>query len=365
MNTDDIADGNVTKSKLSTDIQTSLGKADNSLKIGVNTTHENIRLTKDGGESTWTTQDVTLSPSGYILLGSEPSGATILSNEDQRLTFFSASTTYGEIKVNSNNKLQITGLDTPTSDTDAANKGYVDSKVSDLVQPVIFDASEFPTAPDAPSSELIAKLLNCVTTGAPAYIWGNIPNSTGGTNKELCPLSVRMMSTLDRTFRGGTIKWIASDAIMHSMTLLPGASMASTKHISPQASVYNPTSEYADYSVQSSAIWSEIHAEKIHVDSINSDASKTLEQSSEHKILITGNAGTHTFVLPSTPLTGETFAFIKTRAGSKVTLQANSLWVCTSGTSSVVSSYTTPAQQCGKITATWTSSDARWYIIID
>lgn len=65
-----------------------------------------------------------------ILIGSmSPSGegANILTKKG--ITFGKSTQTFGSIQVNSNNKLQITGLDTPTSDTDAATKGYVDGKV--------------------------------------------------------------------------------------------------------------------------------------------------------------------------------------------------------------------------------------------
>lgn len=78
--------------------------------------------------------EVTELTGANILIGSmNPSGdgANYLSN--RALHFGTGAQTFGEIKVNSNNKLQITGLDTPTSDTDAANKAYVDGKVSGKV----------------------------------------------------------------------------------------------------------------------------------------------------------------------------------------------------------------------------------------
>lgn len=62
-----------------------------------------------------------------------PAGITF-GKDEQPIGIYKNGSFELNLKSASNNNLKITGLDTPTVDTGAANKAYVDGKVSNTVQ---------------------------------------------------------------------------------------------------------------------------------------------------------------------------------------------------------------------------------------
>lgn len=128
---DVVGDGSVSKSKLSTDVQTSLGKADNSLQIGAtNTQTAQTVITTESTDNWGSGFKVQNSSSGTEVV---PAGITF-GKDEQPIGIYKNGSFELNLKSASNNNLKITGLDTPTVDTGAANKAYVDGKVSNTVQ---------------------------------------------------------------------------------------------------------------------------------------------------------------------------------------------------------------------------------------
>lgn len=156
--TDDIIDGNVTKSKLSTDVQTSLNKVSNALlkdreNVSSGSTIINVEDASNGiGIILNDDQRTIIRPGSFLV---QAQNACPISYEDGKVCFYDyqmmdyASIEYAtndgnpSIMISSSiGSSSICGISEPINDMDAANKNYVDTQIGKLENRVTQNESD-------------------------------------------------------------------------------------------------------------------------------------------------------------------------------------------------------------------------------
>ena len=93
----------------------------------------------------------------------------------------------------------------------------------------------------------------------------------------------------------------------------------------------------------------------------------TLSSTDKHKILCYAASGTQQYNLPASPVDGETFMFLKVKSGHTITIQSgtgnSNVYDCSSGNS--VTSKTVASSTRRKITVTYSSNAAKWFLMAD
>lgn len=292
--------------------------------------------------------------------------ADILGGTQYQITGDNGSLMFAEGATNED--IQLTGVATPTFSNSAANKKYVDDKVAAAgggSAPTIIDLDEIP---DTPGKELTPDTFNILANAAinmkPIFGYTNSSISSV-SNYEIIPLTVRYLS-------GATVARVMIDLILFNkhyiINLAKNADNTytvvnrNTHSLATDTSVSNSSAN----GVQSSAVWKEIHAEPMTVNTATSGVT-ILSSTDKHKILCYAASGTQQYNLPASPVDGETFLFLKVKSGHAITIQSGTgnqnIYDCSSGNSVVSKTIATSTRR--KITVTYSSTVGKWFLMAD
>ena len=268
-----------------------------------------------------------------------------------------------------NDDIELTGVATPTFSNSAANKKYVDDKVAAAgggSAPVLIDIDEITgSAGDTISVDIFNTMANAANAKTPVFGYYKLVESTRSTY-EIIPLYIKFISN---TSSNGSLaaQYIRNNA--YNNVVLRKLSdtecsilIASSRTFALATSVDKSSTR----GVQSSAVWKEIHAEPMTVNTATSGVT-TLSSTDKHKILCYADSGTQQYNLPGSPVDGETFMFLKVKSGHTITIQSgtgsSNVYDCSSGNS--VISKTVASSTRRKITVTYSSSVAKWFLMAD
>lgn len=265
-----------------------------------------------------------------------------------------------------NDDIEISGVATPTCSNSAANKKYVDDKVAAAggSKPTIIDLDEIPTnTEETVSTAIFNTLANAAINKVPTFGYTN--NGTDSvSNYEITPLTVKY-------FQGTVVRLMIEFILFNKHYFIQLSKSSDNQHrvivynqhsLVPAASVSNSSTN----SIQSSAVWKEIHSEPMTVNTATSGVT-TLSSTDKHKILCYGASGTQQYNLPASPVDGETFLFLKVKSGHAITIHSGTgnqnIYDCSSGNSVVSKTIATSTRR--KITVTYSSTVGKWFLMAD
>lgn len=289
-------------------------------------------------------------------------------NENLNQSYYLAINTDGKFWISNTDDadVEVTGVDTPTQDNAAANKKYVDDKVAAAgrgFEPIIIDLDEISTTGAIVSTAIFNTLANAAIDEIP--IFGYSKGASGSIAiHNFVPLSVKLFTgSMERLL----VDFIASNT--HYSINIMKASDNNYKIVSFVSHLFSLDTS-VNYSstggIQSRAVWNEIHAEPMTVNTATSGVT-ILSSTDKHKILCYANSGTQQYNLPSSPVDGETFLFLKVKSGHTITIQSgtgnSNVYDCSSGNS--VTSKTVASSTRRKITVTYSSNAAKWFLMAD
>ena len=272
------------------------------------------------------------------------------------------------ISNDSDMDVEVTGVDTPTQDNAAANKKYVDDKVAagGGSAPVLVDIDDISgSAGDSVPVDVFNKIANAASAKTPIFGYTNSSIGRPVSNYEIIPLTVKYLSN-------ATVAKVMIDFIFfnkhYSINLSKNADNTytvenrNTHSLADDTSVSNSSTN----GIQSRAVWKEIHSEPMTVNTATSGVT-TLSSTDKHKILCYADSGTQQYNLPSSPVDGETFLFLKVKSGHTITIQSGTgnenIYDCSSGSSVVSKTIATSTKR--KITATYSSTVGKWFLMAD
>ncbi len=292
-------------------------------------------------------------------------------NENLNQSYYLAINTDGKFWISNTDDadVEVTGVDTPTQDNAAANKKYVDDKVAAAgggSAPVLIDIDEITgSAGDTISVDIFNTMANAANAKTPVFGYYKLVESTRSTY-EIIPLSIKLISN---TSSIGTLaaQYIRNSAY-NSVVLrkLSDTECNILTAVSRTFALDTSVDKSSTRGIQSSAVWKEIHSEPITFNTATSGVT-TLSSTSKHKILCYADSGTQQYNLPTSPVDGETFMFLKVKSGHTIIIQSGTgnanVYDCSSGNS--VISKTVASSTRRKITVTYSSSAAKWFLMAD
>lgn len=266
-----------------------------------------------------------------------------------------------------NDDIEISGVATPTYSNSAANKQYVDDKVAaGGSAPVLVDIDDISgSAGVSVPVDVFNKIANAASAKTPIFGYSKLVNGTR-TTYEIIPLYVKNVSTTG-TNGALSIQFIAENAY-NSVGIMKRSDTECIILISSSRPFALDTSvdKSSTRGIQSSAVWKEIHSEPMTVNTATSGVT-ILSSTDKHKILCYADSGTQQYNLPSSPVDGETFLFLKVKSGHTITIQSGTgnqnIYDCSSGNSVV--SKTIASSTKRKITVTYSSTVGKWFLMAD
>ena len=269
-----------------------------------------------------------------------------------------------------NEDIQLRGVATPTYSNSAANKQYVDDKVAAAgggSAPVLVDIDDITgSAGVSVSVDVFNKIANAASAKTPIFGYSKLVNGPR-TTYEIIPLYVKNVSTTAGTNSSLSIQFIAENAY-NSIGIMKRSDTECRILISSSRPFVLDTSvdKSSTRGIQSSAVWNEIHSEPMTVNTATSGVT-TLSSTDKHKILCYADSGTQQYNLPSSPVDGETFLFLKVKSGHEITIQSGTgnqnIYDCSSGNSVVSKTIATSTKR--KITVTYSSTAGKWFLMAD
>lgn len=214
--------------------------------------------------------------------------------------------------------------------------------------------------------DVFNKIANAASAKTPIFGYSKLVNGPR-TTYEIIPLYVKNVSTTAGINGSLSIQFIAEHAynsigIMKSSDTECSISISSSSPFALDTSVDKSSTR----GIQSSAVWNEIHSEPMTVNTATSGVT-TLSSTDKHKILCYADSGTQQYNLPSSPVDGETFLFLKVKSGHAITIQSGTgnenIYDCSSGNSVVSKTIATSTK--GKITVTYSSTVGKWFLMAD
>ena len=268
-----------------------------------------------------------------------------------------------------NEDIQLSGVATPTYSNSAANKQYVDDKVAAAgggSAPVLVDIDDISgSAGVSVPVDVFNKIANAASAKTPIFGYSKLVEGPR-TTYEIIPLYVKNVSTPD-TNGSLSIQFIAANAY-NSVGIRKRSDteciilIASSRPFALDTSVDKSSTR----GIQSSAVWKEIHSEPMIVNTATSGVT-TLSSTDKHKILCYADSGTQQYNLPSSPVDGETFLFLKVKGGHAITIQSGTgnqnIYDCSNGSSVVSKTIGTSTKR--KITVTYSSTVGKWFLMAD
>lgn len=213
--------------------------------------------------------------------------------------------------------------------------------------------------------DVFNKIANAASAKTPIFGYSKLVNDPR-TTYEIIPLCVKHVSTTG-TNSSLSIRFIAENAynsigIMKSSDTECSISISSSRPFALDTSVDKSSTR----GIQSSAVWNEIHSEPMTVNTATSGVT-TLSSTDKHKILCYADSGTQQYNLPTSPVDGETFLFLKVKSGHTITIQSGTgnenIYDCSSGNSVVSKTIATSTKS--KITVTYSSTVDKWLLMAD
>ena len=264
-----------------------------------------------------------------------------------------------------NDDIQLSGVATPTYSNSAANKQYVDDKVAaGGSAPVLVNIDDISgSAGDSVPVDVFNKIANAASAKTPIFGYSKLVNGQR-TTYEIIPLYVKNVATTD-TNGSLSIQFIAENAY-NSVGIMKRSDTECSILISSSRPFALDTSvdKSSTRGIQSSAVWKEIHSEPMTVNTATSGVT-TLSSTDKHKILCYADSGTQQYNLPSSPVDGETFLFLKVKSGHTITIQSGTgnenIYDCSSGNSVVSKTIETSTKR--KITVTYSSTVGKWFLM--
>lgn len=273
------------------------------------------------------------------------------------------------ISDDSDMDVEVTGVDTPTQDNAVANKKYVDDKVAAAgggSAPVLIDINDISgSVGDSVPVDVFNKIANAASAKTPIFGYSKFVEGQK-TTYEIVPLSVKNVSTPD-TNGSLSIQFITANAynsvgIMKRSDTECNIRISSSHPFALDVSVDKSSTR----GIQSSAVWKEIHSEPMTVNTATSEVTP-LSSTGKHKILCYADSGTQQYILPSSPVDGETFLFLKVKNSHTIIIQNGTgnqnIYNCYNGSS--VSSITIGTATRRKITVTYSSTVGKWFLMAD
>lgn len=214
--------------------------------------------------------------------------------------------------------------------------------------------------------DVFNKIANAASAKIPIFGYSKLVNDPR-TTYEIIPLYVKNVSTTAGTNGSLSIQFIAENAynsigIMKSSDTECSILINSSRPFALDTSVDKSSTR----GIQSSAVWNEIHSEPMTINTATSGVT-TLSSTDKHKILCYADSGTQQYNLPSSPVDGETFLFLKVKSGHTITIQSGTgnenIYDCSSGNSVV--SKTIASSTNSKITVTYSSTVGKWFLMAD
>ena len=266
-----------------------------------------------------------------------------------------------------NDDIQLSGVATPTYSNSAANKQYVDDKVAAAgggSAPVLVDIDDITgSAGVSVPVDVFNKIANAASAKTPIFGYSKLVNGPR-TTYEIIPLYVKNVSTTG-TNGSLSIQFIAENAY-NSIGIMKRSDTECSILISSSRPFALDTSvdKSSTRGIQSSAVWNEIHSEPMTVNTATSGVT-ILSSTDKHKILCYADSGTQQYNLPSSPVDGETFLFLKVKSGHTITIQSGTgnenIYDCSSGNSVVSKTIETSTKR--KITVTYSSTVGKWLLM--
>ena len=214
--------------------------------------------------------------------------------------------------------------------------------------------------------DVFNKIANAASAKTPIFGYSKLVNGPL-TTYEIIPLYVKNISITAGTNGSLSIQFIAENAynsieIMKSSDTECSISISSSRPFALDTSVDKSSTR----GIQSSAVWNEIHSEPMTVNTATSGVT-TLSSTDKHKILCYADSGTQQYNLPSSPVDGETFLFLKVKTGHVITIQSGTgnenIYDCSSGNSVVSKTIETSTKR--KITVTYSSTVGKSFLMAD
>ena len=268
-----------------------------------------------------------------------------------------------------NEDIQLSGVATPTYSNSAANKQYVDDKVAAAgggSAPVLVNIDDISgSAGVSVPVDVFNKIANAASAKTPIFGYSKLVNGPR-TTYEIIPLYVKNVSTTD-TNGSLSIQFIAENAY-NSIGIMKRSDTECSILISSSRPFALDTSvdKSSTRGIQSSAVWTEIHSEPMTVNTATSGVT-TLSSTDKHKILCYADSGTQQYNLPSSPVDGETFLFLKVKNSHTIIIQSGTgnqnIYDCSNGSSVV--SRTIGKSTKRKITVTYSSTAGKWFLMAD
>ena len=266
-----------------------------------------------------------------------------------------------------NEDIQLSGVATPTYSNSAANKQYVDDKVAAAgggSAPVLVNIDDISgSAGVSVPVDVFNKIANAASAKTPIFGYSKLVNGPR-TTYEIIPLYVKNVSTTD-TNGSLSIQFIAENAY-NSIGIMKRSDTECSILISSSRPFALDTSvdKSSTRGIQSSAVWNEIHSEPMTINTATSGVT-TLSSTDKHKILCYADSGTQQYNLPTSPVDGETFLFLKVKSGHTITIQSGTgnenIYDCSSGNSVVSKTIETSTKR--KITVTYSSTVGKWFLM--
>ena len=213
------------------------------------------------------------------------------------------------------------------------------------------------------SVDVFNKIANAASAKTPIFGYSKLVEGQR-TTYEIIPLYVKNVSTPD-TNGSLSIQFIAANAY-NSVGIMKRSDTECSILISSSRPFALDTSvdKSSTRGIQSSAVWNEIHSEPMTVNTATSGVT-ILSSTDKHKILCYADSGTQQYNLPSSPVDGETFLFLKVKSGHTITIQSGTgnenIYDCSSGNSVVSKTIETSTKR--KITVTYSSTVGKWFLM--
>ena len=227
--------------------------------------------------------------------------------------------------------------------------------------PVFIDLDNIPTTTGSiVSDDLFDTIADAAMNNVAVFGYTKNENDTI-SSYNVVPLSVKYAQA---TLSIILIEYLSANKHYH-------INMRSTSDGQHQISSYTSHPFTSDTTVSSSsknhvasqAVWKEIHAEPMTVNS-NTSGVTSLSSTDKHKILCYATSGTRQYNLPTNPIDGETFVFLKVTTGHSITITGNSnILDCSTGNS--VTAKTIGSSTRRRITITYSSTASKWILMAD
>lgn len=232
--------------------------------------------------------------------------------------------------------------------------------------PVLVDIDDISgSAGDSVPVDVFNKIANAASAKTPIFGYSKLVNGPR-TTYEIIPLYVKNVSTPD-TNGSLSIQFIAENAC-NNVGIRKRSDTECNILISSSRSFVLDTSvdKSSTRGIQSSAVWNEIHSEPMIVNTATSGVT-TLSSTDKHKILCYADSGTQQYNLPSSPVDGETFLFLKVKNSHTIIIHSGTgnqnIYDCSNGSSIVSRTIGTSTRR--KITVTYSSTAGKWFLMAD